>query len=528
MKKLSFITPVLFAIYYVLFLYSVNLSETALTELPLPLAMLVVLALLIWAVLKLILRDGNKAAILATLLMFVFVSTGHIAIALQGFQPFGLPFHRHRYWLPVLAVLLCVISWLIVRSRSRLAGVTRFINTTIGVLMALSLFGVARYHIQLLSQNGRLETPDNVPATTGSKLGYQPDIYYIILDGYASQHTLTRIYDFDNSAFLDTLRGYGFYIADSSFANYAFTPSSLASSLNMEYVNYIADNASDDAVRYSASYRLVRNAKVVRYLKSLGYRYILLRSGFTATNSSPLTDVTVRCGNYNEFIKVLIHTTVLQFVEKHLIFLEWQRDNIRGGLEYLQTKAPALPGPKFVFAHILIPHSPFIFDAEGRPLEPDNILLGQNIWQPRQGYIEQMKYLNGQVVGIVASILKNSLQSPIIIIQGDHGPASLDYLGDPGDEFLSERMMILNAYHLPGEMDSLLYDWISPVNSFRLVFRDGFGMDIPPLEDRVYFSHVLSRFKFVDVTDRTRRILRESASRKVPVADSSQAVTTIP
>ena len=47
------------------------------------------------------------------------------------------------------------------------------------------------------------------------------DIYYIIVDGYASSSTLEEIYGYDNHEFTDYLTERGFYVASESRSNYA-------------------------------------------------------------------------------------------------------------------------------------------------------------------------------------------------------------------------------------------------------------------------------------------------------------------
>jgi hypothetical protein len=54
-------------------------------------------------------------------------------------------------------------------------------------------------------------------------LGYNPDIYYIIVDGYARADVLREYYEFDNSEFLNGLEKRGFTVNDSSRANYYWT-----------------------------------------------------------------------------------------------------------------------------------------------------------------------------------------------------------------------------------------------------------------------------------------------------------------
>jgi hypothetical protein len=51
-------------------------------------------------------------------------------------------------------------------------------------------------------------------------------------------------------------------------------------------------------------------------------------------------------------------------------------------------------------------------------------------------------------------------------------------------------MAILNAYYLPDADTSFLYDKISPVNSFRVLFNAYFNTGYEILPDRSYFTSV--------------------------------------
>ena len=48
------------------------------------------------------------------------------------------------------------------------------------------------------------------------------------------------------------------------------------------------------------------------------------------------------------------------------------------------------------------------------------------------------------------------------------------------------NLPILNAYHLPGDGIEALYPNISPVNTFRVIFNEYFGFNLPLLEDQSY------------------------------------------
>ncbi len=82
----------------------------------------------------------------------------------------------------------------------------------------------------------------------------------------------------------------------------------------------------------------------------------------------------------------------------------------------------------------------------------------------------------------------------------------------PTDLAIRERMSILNAYYFPGRESDLLYESITPVNTFRIVFNEYFDGQYPLLEDRNYFASWLAPYKFTDVT-RTVEVTVSPASR---------------
>jgi hypothetical protein len=73
---------------------------------------------------------------------------------------------------------------------------------------------------------------------------------------------------------------------------------------------------------------------------------------------------------------------------------------------------------------------------------------------------------------------------------------------------LVRKFPILNAYYLPGATHADLNLFITPVNSFRLVFRLYFGADLAMLPDRNYvFRSMKHVYDFTDVTDRVRALV---------------------
>ncbi len=148
---------------------------------------------------------------------------------------------------------------------------------------------------------------------------------------------------------------------------------------------------------------------------------------------------------------------------------------------YLQTifildELPNLPqigGRKFVLAHIMAPHTPYVFSPNGAYSFPPKDKIS--------GYRNNVEFLNARIIPVVRSIIEQSEIAPIIVIQGDHGPT-----GDPTNE---QRLAILNAYYTNEEVNGQLYSSITPVNTFRLILNAYFGATFPLIEDVSYFIH---------------------------------------
>jgi hypothetical protein len=197
----------------------------------------------------------------------------------------------------------------------------------------------------------------------------------------------------------------------------------------------------------------------------------------------------------NNFEILLINSTALAFVLEGVELLPTSlTSNLQGNtrvhrkrvlfvLEQLE-QLPSVEGPKFVFAHIVSPHKPFVFDAEG------NYAAG-NV-NPIAAYADQVAYLNQRVMALVVTLIQESETPPIIIIQGDHGGVNA------GKE---NRLKILNIYYLPGGGIENLYPNISPINTFRVVFNTYFGAELPLLKDSSFFSLYTESYLFEPVLE---------------------------
>ena len=163
-------------------------------------------------------------------------------------------------------------------------------------------------------------------------------------------------------------------------------------------------------------------------------------------------------------------------------------------LDSLESVVPEIEGPKFVFAHILATHRPYVFGPDGEPLDLEGqftlaeVDLGTSVDQEKARYLSQITYINSRIESAIREILQTSKVPPIIIIQSDHGYRQGEVVG----------MNILNAYYLPGGGDQLLFDTISPANSFRIIFDYYFEGSYGVLDD-ISYSSPFNSFHFTIV-----------------------------
>ena len=500
LKKLSVIHPFLFAISPVLFLFAYNIYEVPAGDLLLPIVVVVTGTLILFFSLRLITKSYVKTGIITSFFLILFFSYGHIRDLIYSLQRFDAYNPGDQTLVSLLLASLWVVlfiagAFLVIKSRSNFQGFTKFLNATAVTLVIISLINISIYEIKTIDLGqGKINEESSLSSSENL-----PDIYYIILDEYARADILKEIYNYDNSEFIDYLTDKGFYVASRSRCNYPqSTVPSLSSSLSMEYV--IA------SVSWAERIEMIQNSKVSQFLKSRGYRYIYISTGYYEKGMSKYAEVYgsepvafgIRMGNLASY---LIRSTALAPFGAYFV-----GSNIRTQLLYAFDKLADMPnieGPTFVFAHVNCPHPPFVFDHNGKPTT--SVSKGLLVWlrSYQEGYVDQLIFVNKKVKALVDEILSKSDVAPIIILQSDSGPASSGQVVVPEAELtkvqLDERVNILNAYFLPENGNRLLYESISPVNTFRIVFNLYFDTNYDLLEDKSYFSQYKSPYKFITV-----------------------------
>jgi hypothetical protein len=490
------IHPFLLAVYPILFLYAHNIDYSIeLIDVVTPMALTLGTTILLFSFLFIRLKDRDKVGLIVSLFLITFFSYGHVYDLLDSVVKLGFNPTRHKYLLYIYGLLFMSGAYLTVKTRRNLDNFTRILNTISAVLIALSLINIGAYALSPGTDFHKNQGTGGIePKTVGGGYDKNPDIYYIILDGYANENTLKEVFGYDNHEFIDYLRDNGFYVASNSRSNYALSFLSLASTLNTEYVNYLTEQVGEGSRDREIPYEMIKNSRFMRFLRSRGYKFVSFRSGWAGTDHNKYADLEVKCG-LSEFMILLVRTTMLKAME-----LDLRRTIVSCSFSELPEIQHRIKDPRFIFAHILVPHPPYLFNRDGEAAR----ILGFNevntTWK-KEGYLDQLIYVNKRFKTVIDRILAEAEQPPVIILQSDHGPSFTGEFNKPDERLFKERVRIFNAYHLPDNGDGLLYESITPVNTFRLVSNHYFNTSYELLDDRSYFSTYEAPYEFMDVTD---------------------------
>ena len=164
--------------------------------------------------------------------------------------------------------------------------------------------------------------------------------------------------------------------------------------------------------------------------------------------------------------------------------------------------------PTFIWAHVFLPHPPWIWGPNGEHITPGNpLLITDNPeyrdagWEPKRQFIQQTQFANKMTIKAVDEILEKDPYS-IIIIQGDHGTAWDINWQDPSEKDVYQRLRNLDAIYFPDEEKRIyLKDDRTLVNTYRTIFNSYFGSNYEILENKMYWNTNQKPYNFVDVTD---------------------------
>ncbi len=511
-SKTSVIHPFLFAIFPIISIYANNMQELLPYDLLQPVLIILIFTTIVFFLVKLIFKVWAKVGIVVSLIIGLMFSYGYIYLEIGGYTIGDFVIGKHIFLIIPYIITFFAGSYFIFKTKKKLENVTMILNAIAITLIVISLVNISIYAIENNGLGIILETDEEIQEFNSSEfvqndemislagnLDYYPDIYFLILDGYAGTSSLKNDLNFDNSEFINMLEEKDFFVVPKSHSNYPQSFLSIPSTMNMKYLNFLSEKLGEESKDQLIGMKMMNNFLAMEILKSKGYKTVnFLTTSFKINADYQLCER----GNSIESNELMSAVSKINIFEYVLTWIELE--NTREQQECYFSEISEIhkkyDEPLFIFAHILVPHPPNVFGPNGEQVMPR---IYYNEWgtdEDKKRYLDTLQYANLKIEEFVEKVLKETDHEPIIIIQSDHGTDFNVDWNEPSNKMLKQRFSNLNAYYFPKGGD-LLYDNITPVNSFRIMFNSNFNGNFELLDDRSYWSTYDKPYGFKDVTE---------------------------
>jgi hypothetical protein len=370
------------------------------------------------------------------------------------------------------------------------------------------------------------------------------DFYFLIIDRYPGKETLQEFYGFDNSHFINNLTSLGFTVIDNSSSNTGYTISFTPIVMNLNY-SYNS---------YEMGYYNRQNSfHLTDFFKRNGFTiygaYSEYRPLYHIQESQMVIDIPLNKKtsiSRSTLPDVIVHEIPLFVVSEYLTNSYVGRIVLL--MDYRLQKTTIIDS--LIQSNVLTAYKNWIvtlYSDEGDVSESvgnegdvfESVSEDELFNRVRDVSLDQNKtftYVHfggtGQItqgsVGVnhkieetVRVILDNSEIPPVIVILSDHGiyptsTSNTNWRNDvaPHKHFVEQwgcyfeegatrpstidsNYMVNNfqAYYLPDGGNAVLYDTITPVNSWRMILNYYFDGSLPRLADISYWYGIDGWFK---------------------------------
>jgi len=450
------IFPFLLAFFPSWILILKNYDELIFQDILISLA-IVSVSIIIWIVIRKIIKNGNKAALITGVGVVFFFYFGYVQDALKGILVSNIPVNKTSILVPISIIIFIILTVYFIKSKNNFESIIKIANV---VSITLILVVCVQFII---------------PGASAEK----PNVYHIILDEYTDNEILTKKFGYNNEKFLEFLNNNGFYMHDKLFSTFGGTVKELNVILNMEYPKKLRWMSED--------YESLNNNKVMSIFSNQDYSVIETNSMMRWKNFSDVDTKLCYDTNFinSEFLDQVLGKSIIRyFLEKYQ--QDTRRDTVRCTFNVLNEITLKTDGPKYVFSHVYVPHPPFLFGPNGENVIPDRReISGLQSWENPQGYVNQLIYATNEITVVIKNIVKND-PNAIIIVQGDTGTLTGTDISKKTMKEIYQAHSILYAVRIPDVEDS---DYMIPVNTYRIIFNNYFNMNYDYLEYHSYLVH---------------------------------------
>ena len=468
--KSSLIFPLLLSFFPGWLLLLKNYDELILQDILITIS-IVAITFTLWIIVKRIVGNENKSSLIIGMGIGFFFYFGYIQDALKGVIFFDIPFDKTSILIALSAIVFILFTIYILKTKRNLQPPLKILNVvTITILIVVV-----------------------IPILIPNSFAEKSNVYHIILDEYTDNEILTKKFGYDNTEFLNFLKTNKFYVPEKIFSMSSSTPHELNSILNMEYpesYGWVSDN-----------YQKMNDNKVMQIFSENNYRIIETNSMMRYKNFSYVDENLCYDKNFinSEFLDQLLNKSIIRyFMEKHQE--NTRRDTVRCSFDALNQIPIHSERPTYVFAHMYVPHPPFLFGPNGESITPDHGgISGLQSWENPEGYTNQLIFATTEIKKIVENIILND-SSAIIIIQGDTGTLTgTDQESQKTFDDVYQSHSILYAIRISDDINP---EEINSVNTYRIIFNHIFNLNYDYLESYNFQMNDIG--ELIDITEKLR------------------------
>ena len=439
-----------------------------------------------------ILRTAAKAAVFSLYLLSIFFLFGAFHDFLKSI---ALPpvLSSYSVLLPLMIVITFVLVFYLKKQRKSNTSTIRYFYYLMIVFVFMEITALIYNETTNVGFHNELSKKVNFTNLGNQIRKERPDIFFIVLDGYTSSKCLSEEFNYQNSEIDSLLSKNKFYSSSSSESNYNVTPFSLSSTMNLDYLKSGLEKQIVSSKVFLQAIETFKENQLVKFLKSQGYDIknfgcfdlsnalcktdpYFIDLYFHQINQQTLTARIMRDIGWNFAIKNIFTGTfkVPDSYRKSKAYHIYRNNYNWAGL--MNELSVSSNTPRFVYVHLMLPHEPFFLDSNGNSYSDTSILL--NKIDLKEGYLGQLKYANTLLKDMIPKVSKDLGRDKVVIIEGDHGYRDFDEKVPKSKVFMN-----LNAYYFSDGDYTLLYDSISPVNTFRVVLSKYFSQSLPAIKD---------------------------------------------
>ena len=488
----------LFPVFFVLHGYNENFG---LITLPVAIRLFIyylVITVIVFFVSFIFYREKEKTFVFSFFCISLFFFFGYLYDTLKSLFA-GHFITSYTFLLPFLLCLFVLLFFFIKKGVKWIGLISAYIKWLLFVFVFFEVIMTIYFIITDKNSENILLRPDKQSSI--KKMGdcdkEKPDIFFVVLDEYTSSEGLAKYFGFDNHGIDSLFNSKGFFVSTGSRSNYNMTAFSISSTLNYDYL----DLEKSDSVYYNDIFlrgiETFKKNRLTPYLAEQGYEIINygcfdLENAVTPTytffndlarlmidNQTLFTRINRDIGWKFRFTNVFTKETRIPRSYKkgkreHIFRNNFNADNL---LKEMSRKGDK---PRFIYAHLILPHDPYYFDSSGNFVS--DTLLIQGKLNKEKAYINQLKYCNKILEKMISASDLDTGRERVVVIESDHG---FGYHDNPA---LSEREFSnLNAYFFSDKNYQSLYPTISPVNTFRIILNKYFCDNLPLLKDSSFF-----------------------------------------